>query len=74
MSFGSWVFFLFSVHNIALIGVLAAMVFALTKFVSIPIPSPLGKTALSVSIWQRIQTVVVVSRTTLGTLAAGTSG
>jgi len=39
---------LFSVHNVALIGVLAAMVFALTKFVSIPIPSPLGKTALSV--------------------------
>ena len=38
----------FSVHNIALIGILAAMIFALTKFISIPIPSPLGKTALSV--------------------------
>ena len=38
----------FNVHNITLIGVLAAMVFALTKFISIPIPSPLGKTALSV--------------------------
>ena len=39
---------LFTVRNIALVGVLAAMVFALTKFISIPIPSPLGKTALSV--------------------------
>lgn len=38
----------FNVHNIALIGILSAMVFALTKFISIPIPSPLGKTALSV--------------------------
>lgn len=38
----------FTVRNIALVGVLSAMVFALTKFVSIPIPSPLGKTALSV--------------------------
>ena len=38
----------YSVHNIALIGILSAMVFALTKFISIPIPSPLGKTALSV--------------------------
>lgn len=38
----------FTVRNIALVGILAAMVFALTKFISIPIPSPLGKTALSV--------------------------
>lgn len=38
---------LFTVRGIALIGVLAAMVFVLTKFVSIPIPSPLGKTAIS---------------------------
>ena len=38
----------FSVHRIALIGILAAAIFVLTKFVSIPIPSPLGKTALSV--------------------------
>ena len=38
----------FSVHKIALIGILAAAIFVLTKFVSIPIPSPLGKTALSV--------------------------
>lgn len=38
----------FTVRNITLIGILAAMVFALTKFISIPIPSPLGKTALSV--------------------------
>lgn len=38
----------FTVRNIALTGILAAMIFVLTKFVSIPIPSPLGKTALSV--------------------------
>ena len=38
----------FSVHDVVLIGVLAACVFVLTKFISIPIPSPLGKTALSV--------------------------
>jgi len=37
---------LFTVRNMALMGVLSAMIFALTKFVSIPIPSPLGKTAL----------------------------
>ena len=37
----------FTVRNLALIGVLAAIVFVLTKFVSIPIPSPLGKTAIS---------------------------
>jgi len=36
-----------SVRNIAITGVLAAAVFVLTKFVSIPIPSPLGKTAIS---------------------------
>ena len=38
----------FTVRNITLIGILAASVFVLTKFVSIPIPSPLGKTAISV--------------------------
>ena len=38
----------FTTRKIALIGILSAMVFALTKFISIPIPSPLGKTALSV--------------------------
>ena len=37
----------FSVRSITLIGVLAACVFVLTKFISIPIPTPLGKTALS---------------------------
>ena len=37
----------FSVRGITLIGVLAACVFVLTKFISIPIPTPLGKTALS---------------------------
>lgn len=38
---------IFTVRNITLTGVLAAAVFVLTKFVSIPIPSPLGKTAIS---------------------------
>ena len=38
----------FSIRNITLTGVLAAAIFVLTKFVSIPIPSPLGNTALSV--------------------------
>ena len=37
----------FSVRGITMIGVLAACVFVLTKFISIPIPTPLGKTALS---------------------------
>ncbi len=37
---------LFTVRNMALMGVLSAMIFALTKFVSVPIPSPLGKTAV----------------------------
>lgn len=37
----------FSVRSITMIGVLAACVFVLTKFISIPIPTPLGKTALS---------------------------
>lgn len=35
------------VRTITMIGVLAACVFVLTKFISIPIPTPLGKTALS---------------------------
>ena len=39
---------LFSVRNITLIGVLAACVFVLTKFISFPIVTPLGKAALSV--------------------------
>ena len=38
----------FTVRNITLIGVLSACVFVLTKFISFPIPTPLGKTALSV--------------------------
>lgn len=37
----------FSVRGITMVGVLAACIFVLTKFISIPIPSPLGKTALS---------------------------
>ncbi len=37
----------FSIRNITMVGVLAACVFVLTKFISIPIPTPLGKTALS---------------------------
>lgn len=38
----------FTVRNITLVGVLAACVFVLTKFISIPIPTPLDKTALSI--------------------------
>lgn len=38
----------FNVRTIALVGILSAIIFVLTKFVSVPIPSPLGKTALSV--------------------------
>ena len=60
----------FSVHNIALIGILAAMIFVLTKFVSIPIPSPLGKTALSVGNAMCILSALLFGPLT-GGLAAG---
>ena len=60
----------FSVHNIALIGILAAMIFALTKFISIPIPSPLGKTALSVGNAMCILSALLFGPVT-GGLAAG---
>ena len=60
----------FSVHNIALIGILAAMIFALTKFISIPIPSPLGKTALSVGNAMCILSALLFGPIT-GGLAAG---
>ena len=36
----------FSVQDLAKIGVLAAVIFVTTKFISIPIPTPLGKTAI----------------------------
>lgn len=61
---------LFSTRSIALIGVLAAMVFALTKFISIPIPSPLGKTALSVGNSMCILSALLFGPT-VGGLAAG---
>lgn len=60
----------FTVRNIALIGILAAMIFALTKFVSIPIPSPLGKTALSVGNAMCILSALLFGPLT-GGLAAG---
>lgn len=60
----------FTVHNIALIGILAAMIFVLTKFVSIPIPSPLGKTALSVGNAMCILSALLFGPVT-GGLAAG---
>lgn len=56
----------FSVHKIALIGILAAMVFVLTKFASIPIPSPLGKTALSLG-----NTMCILSALLFGPLTGG---
>lgn len=60
----------FSVHNITLIGILAAIIFVLTKFISIPIPSPLGKTALSVGNAMCILSALLFGPLT-GGLAAG---
>ncbi|MEG3030296.1 MAG: ECF transporter S component [Oscillospiraceae bacterium] len=36
----------FTVQDLAKIGVMAALIFVTTKFISIPIPTPLGKTAI----------------------------
>lgn len=58
----------FTVRNITLVGVLAACVFVLTKFVSIPIPSPLGKTALSLG-----NAMCVLASTLFGPLIGGLS-
>ena len=60
----------FSVHDVVLTGVLAACVFVLTKFISIPIPSPLGKTALSVGNAMCILSALLFGPIT-GGLAAG---
>ena len=60
----------FSVRNITLIGVLAASVFVLTKFISIPIPTPLGKTALSVGNAMCILSAVLFGPV-IGGLSAG---
>ena len=60
----------FTVQRITLIGILAAMVFVLTKFVSIPIPSPLGKTALQVGNAMCILSSLLFGPLT-GALAAG---
>ncbi len=60
----------FTIHNITLVGVLAAAIFVLTKFVSIPIPSPLGKTALSVGNAMCILSALLFGPVT-GGLAAG---
>lgn len=60
----------FTTRNIALVGVLAASIFVLTKFISIPIPSPLGKTALSVGNAMCILSALLFGPVT-GGLAAG---
>lgn len=60
----------FTVRKIAMVGILAAMIFVLTKFVSIPIPSPLGKTALSVGNAMCILSALLFGPLT-GGLAAG---
>lgn len=58
----------FTVRNITLVGVLAACVFVLTKFVSIPIPTPLGKTALSLG-----NAMCVLSAVLFGPVVGGLS-
>jgi len=60
----------FNVRNIVLVGILAACVFVLTKFISIPIPSPLGKTAISVGNAMCILSALLFGPLT-GGLAAG---
>ena len=55
-----------NVRNITLIGVLAAGIFVLTKFVSIPIPTPLGKTALSLG-----NSLCVLSAALFGPMVGG---
>lgn len=60
----------FTTRNIALTGILAAAIFVLTKFISIPIPSPLGKTALSVGNAMCILSALLFGPIT-GGLAAG---
>ena len=59
----------FDVRVIALTGILAAMVFVLTKFASIPIPSPLGKTALSLG-----NTMCILAGSSRSTRALPTPG
>lgn len=56
----------FTVRNITLIGVLTAAVFVLTKFASIPIPSTLGKTAISLG-----NTMCILSSVLFGPLVGG---
>ena len=60
----------FTIRNISLTAVLAALIFVLTKFVSIPIPSPLGRTALSVGNAMCILSALLFGPLT-GGLAAG---
>ena len=60
----------FNTRNIALVGILAAIIFVLSKFISIPIPSPLGKTALSVGNAMCILSALLFGPVT-GGLAAG---
>lgn len=60
----------FSVRDIVLVGLLAACVFVLTKFGSIQIPSPLGKTAIQVGNAMCILSALLFGPIT-GGLAAG---
>ena len=59
---------LFTIKNITLIGVLAACVFVLTKFASIPIPTPLGKTAISLG-----NTMCILASALFGPMIGGLS-
>ncbi len=58
----------FNVRSITLVGVLAACVFVLTKFISFPIPTPLGKTALSLG-----NTMCILSSLLFGPVIGGLS-
>ena len=60
----------FTVQRITLIGVLSAMVFVLTKFASIPIPSPLGKTAIQLGNTMCVLSALLFGPVT-GALSAG---
>lgn len=60
----------FSLRQVTRIGIMAAMIFALTKYISIPIPSPLGKTALSLGNSLCLLTALLFGPVT-GGLAAG---
>ena len=53
-------------RNIVMAGVFSAVIFVLTKFVSIPIPTPLGKTAISLG-----NTMCILASALFGPLVGG---